>query len=441
MNDEEKKFKLIDSNPPPLSDGDYKVTVEQNVTSPANSTFKVEKDFCVTVNSEFLPDDAVFNLRPTPNERGDFSNELPYMVFNDPSYPWIREIKDDNGNIFPWIALIVVSEQEVVEEKDVEYRVLSKEVKEAPNKKVYFPYILNKNSPCKDDDKVHLITIKKNTFDKIMPTKEDRIWLTHSKRVDFSNVEDKISQKDGFFSVVIANRFPPCKESEIVKDVDPQNNDKNIARVNEEDKTVRIKNTVHLIAADLYDDAKSDKLTGISLNEAESVELISLYHWNIYSEKNEVFKNDEATDKSFVTLVKGLNKNGPPTEKTTLTEKALKLHILRTGEKTFSWYHSPLQPMKYNQLDINNEDKFTSDGRLIYYKSNGLFDVSYSAAFNLGKLVTLSHKTEAQEIMEWRKANMTDHHLKKLRDVKFGIGIDDSQLGVIIDKLDKGKLQ
>ena len=129
--------------------------------------------------------------------------------------------------------------------------------------------------------------------------------------------------------------------------------------------------------------------------------MISLYHWDIYSEK----AND---NKSFVSLVENLSKSS-------ISDGAFKPHYLRTGEKTYSWYHSPILPFNnFKRFDnLNGEEKFTSDGRLIYNKRYGIFDVSYSAAFNLGKLVTLSHNKEAQQVVNWRKKQRIKEHLEK----------------------------
>ena len=108
-------------------------------------------------------------------------------------------------------------------------------------------------------------------------------------------------------------------------------------------------------------------------------------------------------------------------------------HYLRkTGEKTYSWYHSPIQPMNYQRAKNFNGDKtFTADGRLIYDKSNGIFDITYAAAFNLGRLVTLSHNTEAQEIIRWRKNQAIDEHYKQLQE---NLGINHLELKNVLKK-------
>ena len=436
-NDFDKKgFKLADNYLPPLQEGLYNVKFAQDVyigekkfdeEPPPDNSFLIEKKFCIAANTEMLSDNEVFNISPAPNQQGDFSTVLPHIVLNKPSYPWMKDLKINDDKIpLPWLALIVLSEDEVIEENDVKYGSLEEEASKCKDKGIYFPYTKNSYSPCKDNDNIHLIKISKNTFEKIMPTKEDRIWLTHIKQVDLSDVEDAMVSKDGFFSVIIANRFPPCRASEIVTDENPK-------KINDEtsnETTDRIKNTIHLVVAYNYDD-------GIP-NNFNYVKMISLYHWSIYSDK----KKEE--DKSFESLVEGLSKNSQ-----SVIDRTLKEHYLRqTGEKTYSWYHSPIMPLKINRVGdnggirINGEKTFTADGRLIYNQNNGIFDVSYSAAFNLGRLVTLSHSKEAQQIVSWRKEQKTNEHLENLK-TNFGIDFNSekTELAHVFTKLKEEKLR
>lgn len=438
-NDLDKKgFKLADNDQPPLQEGIYNVKFIQDVNIgkqkmdgdnpvPDNS-FLIEKKFCVAANTEILSDNDVFNIFPALNQQGDFSTDLPYIVLNTTIYPWMKglQFEDDKGKTFPlpWLALIVLSEDEVIEENDVKYGSLEDEA--SKDKEIYFPYTKNIYSPCKDDDNIHIIKICKNTFEKIMPSKQDRIWLTHVKKIDLSNVEDAMVSKDGSFSVIIANRFPPCRASEIVTNVKPE-------KIKDEtgcDTIDKIKNTVHLVSAYNYDDGIPDNFN--------YVKMISLYHWSIYSDEK------KAEDKSFDSLAIGLSKNSK-----SVMDRTLKEHYLReTGEKTYSWYHSPIMPLKINRIGdnggirINGENTFTADGRLIYNKSNGIFDVSYSAAFNLGRLVTLSHNKEAQQIASWRKEQKTNEHIEALkRNIGIDFSTEKSELLHVFTRLKEEKLR
>lgn len=413
---DDKRFRLADYYTPSLEEGNYTIKFNQTIDS-KQQTFSTTKDFRIAVNTKILQDKAVFNVHPSPNERGDFSTELPYIVFNDPLYPWMKATPNNAPSTsnfpIPWLALIVVSEDEVVEEKNIKYSELPNEkdftVKDENGiyQKTYFKYEENDLSPCQNSDTIHLITVSKKTFKSIMPEKDDRPWLTHGKQIDLSNTEDVVAQKSGFFSVVIANRFPPPSKNQ-----------------NES-----VKNTIHLIAAYLYDTLENGQAES-DLDKFEYVKMISLYHWNIYSDFVEKGK-DNNTEKSFYTITNNI-KTGTIKE-----ARALREHYLRNGEKTYSWYYSPIRSTHFDRVNLdkvilNGEKKYTADGRLIYNATCGIFDVTYSAAFNLGRLVTLSHDSEAKRIVSMRKKNKIDAYLNSLNKE---IGINNNQL---IEKLKGG---
>lgn len=391
VGENEKEFKLADSCVPGLEEGRYTAEGIQTVTLPQNDTFSVRKDFYVAANTETMAADEVFSVYPAPEQQGDFAGTLPFIVLKNKTYPWIKRwMEDIDGHRVPWTALIVVSEDEGPREMDVKY----KELKNLKEEGVFFPYKEKTTACCKDDDNVHILTIPKETYDSIMPDAEDLPWLAHAKFVNLSAAEDSIAQQDGWFSTVIANRFVPSSEGHAVK------------------------STVHLVSAEGYLNAKIP-------NDCDFVRFISIYHWNVYSEKTQ--------DQSFVSLVNGLAEHSG-----IVKEKDLKPHHLRTGEKTFSFYHGPLLPYHSERYDeINGEEKFTADGRMIYDSENGIFDVSYSAAFQLGRLITLSRRSEAEKIVTWRKDQAVKKHLNKQ---KAAIGFSVSDLQELCRFLSEGKL-
>ncbi len=377
MNNDEMDFKLADSFRPRLEEGKYTIKGMQEVSLPVQDHFSVSKDFYVAANAETISPKDIFSIYPAAEQRGDFSGTLPFIVLNNPNYPWIRRWTDDiDGMPVPWLALIVVSQEDEPAEMDVKHSELAR----LQENGVFFPYRENAAAQCKDDDNIHILTIPKAAYDALMPAKEDLIWLTHAKYVNLSASEDDIAAQDGWFSTIIANRFVPIGQAS-----------------GQNTQDAPLKSTVHLITPDGY-------LNAAIPPDCSQVRFISIYHWNLYSEKTE--------EKSFVALVEGLSRNSG-----TIKEKALKPHYLRTGEKTYSIYHSPLLPYTSARYDnINGEETYTADGRLVYHLETGIFDVSYAAAFNLGRLITLSRRMEAEKITAWRKSTALQRHLNRLAD-------------------------
>ncbi len=91
-----------------------------------------------------------------------------------------------------------------------------------------------------------------------------------------------------------------------------------------------------------------------------------------------------------------------------------KKHYTRTGEMTYSLYRSPLIPYEGKEGHISS--KYTADGYLIYDPEKGVFDVSYAAAFQMGRLVALSRKPEGELMASYRKKQKLKAHRKLLKE-------------------------
>jgi hypothetical protein len=249
MNSDNKNFKLADSVLPLLEEGKYTVKAVQNVTVPQKDSFSSESEFFVAADTEKLDNNKIFSVYPNTADKGDYSGTLPFIVLNDPVYPWLCKLTEDiDGFAVPWLALIVVRENEVDSETDVKHS----ELASLKENGVYFPYDNNCVTTSSDNDNVHLLTLSKDIFNNIIPSKEDLIWLAHAKYVNLSASEDSIAEQDGWFSTVIANRFVP---SEAGKEV---------------------RSTAHLVSMKGYfsEDIPSD---------CSKIRMISLYHMDICS--------------------------------------------------------------------------------------------------------------------------------------------------------------
>ncbi|AOY79830.1 hypothetical protein BJP36_07685 [Moorena producens JHB] len=94
--------------------------------------------------------------------------------------------------------------------------------------------------------------------------------------------------------------------------------------------------------------------------------------------------------------------------KGTVTENFLKMgltakqHLLRSGEKTASWYRGPFIPTDNSDLELSlpalSADKLTQ-----YYEGLGMLDVSYSAAWEIGRLLALQNKSFAISLYQWKR--------------------------------------
>ena len=78
-------------------------------------------------------------------------------------------------------------------------------------------------------------------------------------------------------------------------------------------------------------------------------------------------------------------------------------HALRKGSQTFSWYGGPLR------TGFNTETQEfpvkASDSLLRYDSEIGMFDLSYSAAWQLGRMLMLQNQGLAIQLYNWKRQN------------------------------------
>lgn len=82
-------------------------------------------------------------------------------------------------------------------------------------------------------------------------------------------------------------------------------------------------------------------------------------------------------------------------------------HHFRRGGKSVSWYRSPLLAGKPGrQISDEQFPVHTADELLRYDTANGLFDVSYAAAWELGRLLCLNNKRASLELYRWKRLHV-----------------------------------
>lgn len=82
-------------------------------------------------------------------------------------------------------------------------------------------------------------------------------------------------------------------------------------------------------------------------------------------------------------------------------------HYPRRGGKTVSWYRGPLATSE-KRAGTLEKDIFsvgTSDELIIYHTQAGMFDVSYAAAWELGRLLALQSKQFSVGLHKWRRTH------------------------------------
>ncbi len=364
-------MKFIERIEPSLASGTLSVNVTQEVEiekedgSKVTDTLTASKKFAVRSRAFTLAEEDVYSVSPGDNTHGNFSNQLPHITFKRRTLPW--EYKTGEGE--PWLALLTVTDKEY-SDKDITIEELLQNKEE----RVYFP--VQAQPDCyleQDSDLCHVIDLSRELFLGIAPRKGECTLLAHGKFLDLLDKSDESVEMDGYFSTIIGGRFVPSESGEAVK------------------------STIHLVSMLGYSDLDSIPDT------YEKVRLVSLYRWGVYSVSEE--------KAGFCELMEGIDSGVMQLEGENEWLRhgyVPKRHLFRSGENAVSLYRGPLVPYPVPKLSVWEDNlPATADGALIFDRKEALFDASYSAAWQLGRLLTLQNCAVAQAIVKWRKQTET----------------------------------
>lgn len=364
-------MKFIEKIEPPLPEGRVCVNAIQKVHVIApdgkvtEDTVSASKEFYVLSRAFTMNEADVYSVSPGNAASGNFANELPHITLENKTFPW--EHRTASGE--PWVALLALAETEF-EQKDMTIAQLLR----GSDEDIYFPASAQPREYLEDDsDLCHVIDIEKTLFQKIAPRKGERSLLTHGKFLNLMQKTDETLKKDGYFATVIGNRFVPSAVSDTVK------------------------STVHLVSMLGYEEPEALSTS------CPKIRLVSLYRWSVFSKSNE--------EAGFTALMRGIDcdvmKIGKENE---LLRHGYvpKRHLFRSGENTVSLYRGPLSPYPVPKIEAFGHDKtngmpVSADGALLFNREKAVFDVSYSTAWQIGRLLAIQNKAIASSIVKWRK--------------------------------------
>lgn len=382
------KVKFIEYNQPPLDSGNYKVTVEQTIKTKNSGKISEEKfsqilDFIVS-GHRFAPltVNDIYAVFPPSGNLGEHSNALPHITLKRSTLPWERTINVADSNL-PWVALLLFRESE----KPTPTTIKLKDLKVTPSNGAKFSKFADKPEQAKEneltvefgqteEDELTVIDVPKKLLAQILPTQKEVALLAHIN--ELTDADGKPLSEA--LATVLGNRLPQAGEV----------------------------STVHLVALEnRYQDNENGEFDYQGAKDDDLIRLVSLTSWSFACVNNQ---------HNFTALLKKLDRQPDtlrlpelPEPQNSEANNYLKqgylplAHALRQGDKTISWYHSPLSPGK--SPDRLSEPVPMADALVRYDSSSGLFDVSYAAAWELGRMLTLQNQRLAVELFNWKRAN------------------------------------
>ncbi|GCL55687.1 hypothetical protein NIES3806_30400 [Microcystis aeruginosa NIES-3806] len=368
------KVQFIEHRQPPLDSGTYTVEVEQKVKTKQSDkipeqTFSKELTFYVD-GHRFAPltPDSIYAVFPPAGNLGEYSNALPHIILKRGTLPWERTIKSTNSDL-PWLALLLFQESEKPEPQTIKLKELK--ATSGNTKFPTFAYELAQN----DEDVVTVIDVPKNILEKILPPEKDLTLLASVNQIT-NEKNESLSEP---LATILGNRLP--KKGEV--------------------------STVHLVALEERYNSGTFDYQGAGPNDF--IRLVSLASWSFtcVNSKHNFDALLKEIDREPDTLRLPSQNNHPAKQYLDLGYVPLH-HALRQGDKTVSWYHSPLST---GQSQDNLTAPVAIADQLMRYDPNtGMFDVSYAMAWQLGRMLTLQNQPLAVEIFNWKRSKAQDLH-------------------------------
>ncbi|MEM7037744.1 MAG: hypothetical protein AAF570_12245, partial [Bacteroidota bacterium] len=394
---------------PGMQDGDYELTLTHTFSDTGSKDPKDPDKFSETYTLYVqgpriqLPPTDIAAQFPPPGNQGDYDNVLPHIVFNDKYLPWQRRLDYNNPLPDPrdklmtdypsWLALLVFSGDEAPQTQTgtladvMPSGFLGLGKGDLPSKTLSYDDFKLESSEATTDP-IYFIDVDIATFNKIAPSSEDLKLLAHSRIVSMEKKSDKLlsGEPTGSYSVLVGNRRGIAGQTTTVHLV----NLENMAQ--------------YLPADDTY--APSDKTSGY-----DNIRLISLASWS-YTPLQ--YKQTFADYIAYLNEESGAAAPGvdgsmrlPDPQNSNVSadlKNALQLgyvpmaHQTRNGESTVSWYRGPLAPFAVTTETKSSFPRFNADSNLRYNPNSGMFDVSYAAAWQLGRNLALSNKAYSEAL-------------------------------------------
>lgn len=420
------EMRFFDNYVPPFDDGDYEITVTQTLAGSGdyevNQSFSSVQRFTVT-GPRFAIDPAEIHREfPAPNSQGSFADDLPHIVLKKRALPWERNVfgDTDDATRTPWLALLVLQPDEILDPivgsnappndgganpARSSSILLSQLTQAEPG--VLVPDVTIQPYESPDKNPVTVIDITPTAFTSLIPAKQDLRYYAHGRLVEIHRKSTTVTVKhpasqvdDGrqWFSVIIGSRRPSPPSGAEPGQL----------------------NIVHLVSLEGLTDYvranESDPPARLPDGTAR-VRMVSLASWN--------FSCLQERGQSFSSLMNGLVDGGnasaddlflrAPTpdlpagasddEKfvhTALTAGYVARRLAtRQGEQTFAWYRGPFVASLPQRLAEQNFE--LADQAAIYDQTRGLFDHSYAAAFEIGRLAALHSGSFGPNLLRWRR--------------------------------------
>jgi hypothetical protein len=416
-------IEFIAFHKPTLRDGEYTLDVRQQVqidgkygwgdgTDQWKAAPSTQLRLAVAGPRFSLDPGLIQSQFPPPKTGGEYYGVLPHIILNRTTLPWERAIDSAQGT--PWLALLLFDHvgdagaptvtSLTVQDLLTTYgesgtpknapefvKVVPREPKgEAP------PGELKLEVGQHVNDRLTVIDVPKQLLYQILPSVAEIGLMSHVRLGQ--DATDPTKQAE--YAVIFCNRLPaPGISAPPAAPVGTQS-------------------TVHLVSLE----ARTQLLAELATKPQDNglVRLISLASWSFSASQH---------DKTFSVWLKEAGGGGAgvnhtvrmPISQDAHAERFLGQgyvpikHQTRQGNHLVSWYRSPLLPGPSPAPGVTLPVR-TSDELVRYFSDVGMFDTTYAAAWELGRMLTLRSRKVALSLFNWKRA-----YAQQIRQAKLAV--------------------
>jgi hypothetical protein len=402
---------------PGLIDGEYQLTVAQRITQVTEAAMAHGYRFAVMTDRFALstPSTQVQSVFPADGATGEFTSVLPHVVFFQPTLPWSRSpgATQDTGTDVPtWLTVLLLDADDVAANPALVLPPQPATVGDLFPTTAYsssglpadtYSYFWQATDTTGLDpnqttaDLVQVLDIPLSLFWQIAPTIEDLALTAHVRQVSLVN---KGSGQQPFAGVPVGTM------SAVFGTRLPQMGTDGAGR-----KTYAYLVSLEGLAAFLPTDPQGGAPAGSNFT-GTTLRLAVLQSWTFYttgdssgfSDRLQALNGRPPSDTSDAGLTM---LQVPYTGTDTTTAAALAMGFvplnenLRDGGQTVSWYRGPCIPYQNPAppltLPLSSADQATG-----FDPSTGMLDVSYSAAWTLGRMLALQDAAFSVALYNWK---------------------------------------
>lgn len=380
MNTEETEIYELENDLPTLNSGKYTIKVTQNTNQGID--YATEQFFFIAGERFHIQREEIGGVYPPKNGLGDYSKVAPHLVLNRSTLPWERQPQESNTDHAPWLSLLLFTESEIKATGGIQTIPLA---------------TLKVGTTGSDDDRrIH------PAFD-LEPGQVDTD-LVQVLNVTKADIEEKLPKDlDEIKSCVRVNEVHNDQEKVTKAYLTAK------GQITQEEQ-------YRVVLVSLENRYKANAFDFQGATATDRIRLVVLYAWSFTCSHE---------GRGFADVIQGLSMDSfscpvPVTAEASSTAMSAAQpmlmsgyspvpHQMRRGGQSVSWYRGPLIPTSPAETDRFTAAR-SSDIWLKYHEQMGMIDVSYAAAWDLGRLLSLRNQSFSDNLYQWKREFIRNKH-------------------------------